>query len=54
MKIKDIPPRLLQLSIAEIEALETKSQDRWGLLKQEVNFIMKHKPSFILHDNVEG
>ena len=45
--MKNIPPRLLDMTPAEIRQLEHETHKRFGLTKTEISFIMKHKPTFL-------
>lgn len=53
MKVSKFPLRCLTLNFEkDIISAEQKLINEYGFLKEEVNFVMKYKPSFILLDIV--
>ena len=48
LKPIDVPQKLIDLSIEEIQRLEQSLKSEFGFLKEEIRFVMRHKPSFIL------
>lgn len=51
MKFKKFPTRVLDLDFEkDILAAEQKLISQYGFVKEEINFVMKHKPAFILLD----
>jgi hypothetical protein len=52
--MRKFPTRILKLSFEnDILPAEQKLINQYGFLKEEINFIMKYKPSFILFE-IEG
>lgn len=47
MKPKEVPDRLMELSIDEIKALEQETKTRFGFGTQELQFVMRFKPTFL-------
>jgi hypothetical protein len=53
LKKSRFPGRVLKLDFErDILAAEQKLINTYGFLKEEINFVMKYKPSFILLDHV--
>ena len=48
LKPIDVPQKLIDLSMEEIQSLEQSLNKEFGFVKEEIRFIMRHKPSFIL------
>lgn len=51
LKMKRFPLRCLNLDFEkDIEPAEQKLISQYGFVKEEINFVMRYKPSFILLD----
>ena len=51
IKLRRFPTRIYELDFdKDILGAEQKLISEYGFLKEEINFIMKHKPSFILFE----
>lgn len=48
LKIKDVPHKLAHMDLDEIKELEKQACKEFGFVKEEIRFVMKHKPSFLL------
>ena len=55
MKLSKFPRRALDLDFEkDILPNEQKMIDKYGFVKEEVNFIVKHRPSFIISNEEVG
>jgi len=51
IKMKRFPLRLISLDFdKDILPAEKKLIDQYGFVKEEINFVMRYKPSFILYE----
>jgi len=48
LKPNQVPARLIEMSFDEIESLEKQLLDKYGFASQELKFVMRHKPTFVL------
>lgn len=48
MKTVDVPQKLIDMSMDEIVSLESQLKKDFGFIKEDIRFVMRHKPSFIL------
>ncbi len=46
-----MPQKLVELSIDDLAALESKTKEVYGFVKEEIKFVMRHKPTFLLWQN---
>ena len=44
----DVPQKLIDLSMDEITNLEAQLKQEFGFIKEEIRFVVRHKPSFLL------
>ena len=48
LKTVDVPQKLIDMSMDEIVSLESQLKKDFGFIKEDIRFVMRHKPSFIL------
>lgn len=53
LKPNQVPARLIEMSFDEIESLEKQLLDKYGFASQELKFVMRHKPTFVLDQDSE-
>jgi hypothetical protein len=44
----DVPQKLIDLSMDDITNLESQLKKEFGFIKEEIRFVVRHKPSFLL------
>lgn len=49
LKTKDIPERLLALDMDQIQAMEDSMRKEFGFAREEIRFVMRHKPTFLFN-----